>query len=56
MGGVPTPLPYSYFPRSPRHTSAEDPNHSTSALARTWRRLPLPVTRAVGAVVYRYLA
>lgn len=56
MGATPAPLPYSYFPRTPRHTSAEDPDRSTGALARIWRRLPLPVTRAVGAVVYRYLA
>ena len=50
------PLPYSYFPRTPRHTSAEDPDRATSALTRIWRRLPLPVTRAVGAIGYRYLA
>ena len=56
MGATAAPLPYSYFPHTPRHTSAEDPDRSTGALARIWRRLPLPVTRAVGAVVYRYLA
>ncbi len=56
MGAVPSPLPYSYFPRPPRHTSAETADHSTSALARIWRRLPLSVTRAIGAVAYRYLA
>ncbi|HEV7986955.1 MAG TPA: GNAT family N-acetyltransferase [Candidatus Binataceae bacterium] len=56
MGAVAMPLPYSYFPRTPRHTSAEDPDRATSALTRIWRRLPLPVTRAVGAIGYRYLA
>ncbi|HVB79135.1 MAG TPA: GNAT family N-acetyltransferase [Candidatus Binataceae bacterium] len=55
MGATPAPLPYSYFPRTPRHTSAEDPDRSAGSLARSWRHLPLPVTRAVGAVVYRYL-
>lgn len=56
MGAAPAPLPYSYFPRAPRHASAEDPERATSALTRIWQRLPLPVTRAVGAVAYRYLA
>jgi hypothetical protein len=56
MGASSEPLPYSYFPQVPHRTSAEAPEHSTSALARTWRRLPLPVTRAIGAVAYRYLA
>lgn len=56
MGAAPAPLPYSYFPRTPRRTSAEDPDRATSTLVRIWRRLPLPVTRAVGAIAYRYLA
>ncbi|HVA40544.1 MAG TPA: GNAT family N-acetyltransferase [Candidatus Binataceae bacterium] len=56
MGATPAPLPYSYFPRTPRSASAEDPDRSTGALARIWRRLPLPVTRAVGAIAYGYLA
>jgi hypothetical protein len=56
MGAVPASLPYSYFPRTPRRTSAEDPDRATSALTRVWQRLPLPVTRAVGAIAYRYLA
>jgi len=56
MGAVSVPLPYSYFPRTPRRTSAEDPDRATSALTRIWRRVPLPVTRAVGAIAYRYLA
>ena len=56
MGASSEPLPYSYFPQVPHRTSAEAPEHSTSALARTWRRLPLPVTRAIGAIAYRYLA
>lgn len=56
MGAAPTPLPYSYFPRAPRRTSAEDPDRSTGVLARIWRRLPMPVTRAVGAIAYGYFA
>ncbi len=56
MGAKPVPLPYSYFPRAPRHTSAEDPDRAGSRLTRIWRRVPLPVTRAVGAIAYRYLA
>lgn len=56
MGAAPVPLPYSYFPRTARRTSAEDPDRATSALTRIWRRVPLPMTRAVGAIAYRYLA
>jgi Acetyltransferase (GNAT) domain len=56
IGAVPEPLPYSYYPRAPRHTSAEVLDGSTRLLAQVWRRLPLPVTRAVGAVAYRYFA
>jgi GNAT acetyltransferase-like protein len=55
MGASPTPLPYSYFPGTLRHASAEDPEHSSGAIARIWRRLPLPITRVIGAIVYRYL-
>ncbi len=56
MGAAPSPLPYSFFPAAPRRISAEDPDRSGRPLTRLWRRLPLPVTRAIGAVAYRYLA
>lgn len=56
MGAVQVALPYSYFPRAPRRASAEAPDLFAHALARIWRRLPLPVTRAVGAIGYGYLA
>ena len=44
------------FPKCRTAPAPRTPEHSTSALARIWRRLPLPVTRAIGAVAYRYLA
>ena len=56
MGASSVPLPYSYFPNPPHIVSAEAPGQSDRAIARVWRRLPLPVTRAVGAIAYRYLA
>ena len=56
MGAKRSALPYSFFPNAPRHVSAEDPDRSRRALTRIWQRLPLSVTRAIGAVAYRYLA
>ncbi len=56
MGATASVLPYSYFPRMPRRVSAEEPDRAASALAKVWRRLPLPFTRAIGATTYGYLA
>jgi hypothetical protein len=56
MGACATPLPYTYLPKVPHNVSAEAPGQSDRAVARIWRRLPLPITRAVGAIAYRYLA
>jgi GNAT acetyltransferase-like protein len=56
MGASSAPLPYSYLPHPPHIVSAEAPGRGDRAIARVWRRLPIPVTRAVGAIAYRYLA
>lgn len=56
MGASSAPLPYSYLPNPPHIVSAEAPGQSDRAIARVWRRLPIPITRAVGAIAYRYLA
>lgn len=56
MGAAAAVLPYSYFPRMPRRVSAEEPDRAGGALARVWRRLPLPFTRAIGATTYGYFA
>ena len=56
MGATPSPLPYSYFPCL-RHTpSAESPDRSAGLFAQVWRRLPLALTRAIGATAYGFLA
>jgi Acetyltransferase (GNAT) domain len=56
MGGKPSRLPYSYFPRL-RHTlSAESPDHAAGMMAALWRRLPLWITRAIGRTAYGFLA
>lgn len=56
MGATATILPYSYFPRLPRRVSTETLDGTAGAISRVWRHLPLPVTRAVGATAYGFLA
>jgi hypothetical protein len=57
MGAEPAPLPYAYLPQPPREVSAEVLNTPLSRLTSSLlRHLPLPLTRALGAVFYRYLA
>jgi len=56
MGAAASVLPYSYFPRIPQRANAEDPERATGMLARVWRRLPLPFTRAIGATAYGFFA
>jgi hypothetical protein len=54
-GAKPFPLPYTYVPRVPANVSPEVHSGSQRQLAEIWRRLPLPVTRMLGSVLYRYL-
>lgn len=56
MGASASPLPYSYFPRIRRWASAEVPSPVASTLAKAWRLLPLPFTRAIGKTTYGYFA
>jgi hypothetical protein len=56
MGATAAPLTYSYFPRAPRQPSAEAPEGAAGALSQVWRRLPLPITRFIGATIYPFLA
>ncbi len=56
MGAQARPLPYAYCPTAPRLTSAESPGKAARVAQLLWRRLPLTVTRLVGASVYRYFA
>ena len=56
LGATPTDLPYSYFPLMPTVTSAENLTGVWQTASRVWRNLPLPVTRVLNNVTYRYLA
>lgn len=56
LGAFPTDLPYSYFPRRPAVTSAENLTGVWQTASRVWRNLPLPVARVLNHVTYRYLA
>jgi hypothetical protein len=49
-------LPYSYFPTAPSVTSAENLTGLWQTASRVWRVLPLPVSRVINNVAYRYLA
>ena len=55
IGGRAEALPYSYFPRAPRHISAEVPSATHRAMTHIWRRLPLSTTRLIGSALYGYL-
>jgi hypothetical protein len=56
LGAAATDLPYSYFPQMPNVTSAENLTGVWQTASRVWRNLPLPVTRVLNNVTYRYLA
>jgi hypothetical protein len=56
LGAERIALPYAYFPKAPRNVSAEVPSGARRVVSRLWRRLPLPVARALGGMIYSYLA
>jgi hypothetical protein len=56
LGARSAPLSYSYFPSVEAHSSSEMLSGPARLASRVWRHLPLTVTRAVGAVIYRFLA
>jgi len=56
IGGRPEPLPYSFFPREPRHISSEAPGATQRALMQVWRRLRLSATRVIGSALHGHLA
>jgi GNAT acetyltransferase-like protein len=55
MGASKVPLPYAYFPKAPRHASAEVMSGARRIMSRLWRHLPLPATRVLGAAFYGFL-
>ena len=56
MGARALALPYAYFPKAPRNGSSEAMGPLGRAASRLWRRLPAPLTRVVGASLYRFFA
>ncbi|HZO82171.1 MAG TPA: GNAT family N-acetyltransferase [Candidatus Binataceae bacterium] len=56
IGAVAAPLPYSFFPRSPRTVSSEAPGAMQRVLSTLWRRIPSPASRLLGSAIYGYLA
>ena len=56
LGAEASALPYSYFPKAPKITSAENLTGMWQTASRVWRILPLPVSRVLNHMTYRYLA
>jgi hypothetical protein len=57
LGGKATALPYAFIPAAPARVSSEVTGSGMERFARAvWKRLPLPVTRVAGELMYRYLA
>jgi hypothetical protein len=56
IGCVARPLPYAFYPDAPRNISSEVLSGPAKLLSTVWKRLPLPVTRVIGEVLYRYMA
>ena len=56
LGCVARALPYAFYPKAPRIISSEVLSGPAKTLSRAWKRLPLPVTRVLGAALYRYIA
>ena len=56
LGCVLRPLPYAFFPTAPQSISSEVLTGPARILSSVWKRLPLPVTRVLGDVLYRYVA
>ena len=56
IGAVASPLPYAFYPKMPTQVSSEHTTGFPRVLSSLWRRLPMPVTRAVGAAIYGYLS
>ena len=55
-GAVSEPLPHYYFPRGAGVGATSEESPPMRAVRALWRRLPLPVARVVGGLLYRVLA
>jgi Acetyltransferase (GNAT) domain len=56
LGAQSSLLPWSFYPHAPKQVSAEVLTGKLAVLAKIWTRVPIPVTRLAGRVVYRYFA
>jgi hypothetical protein len=56
IGCVSRPLPYAFYPKAPRQISSEVLSGPAKIVSSIWKRLPLPVTRVMGELLYRYMA
>jgi hypothetical protein len=56
IGCVSRPLPYAFFPKAPRNISSEVLSGPAKIVSSIWKRLPLPVTRVLGEILYRSMA
>jgi hypothetical protein len=56
LGATSTPLPYSFFPRSPRAISAEHLEGIRAIFARLWQHTPVAVARYVGPHLYKIVS
>jgi hypothetical protein len=55
LGCVARALPHAFYPKAPRNISSEVLGGPAKILSGVWKRLPLPVTRVLGAALYRYM-
>jgi hypothetical protein len=56
VGGVPSPLPYAFYPTAPRNVSAEALTGTRKTLSNIWKRLPSGVANELGGLLYPYLS
>jgi hypothetical protein len=55
LGATAADLPYSFFPKAPRHVSAEALSGMRKTLSRAWTHLPFGVAQGLGGLLYPYL-
>ena len=56
LGCVSRPAPYAFYPKAPANISSEVLSGSAKTLSSIWKRMPLPATRVLGNVIYRFMA
>ena len=56
LGAHALSMPYSYYPQAPQLISAETLGGVSRTAANIWKNLPIPATRLLGRMLYKYLA